>query len=180
MPKTGAVIYRSKHWNKTYEIFIGSQKKIFFHDENDVTSVGDTVEIVNAGRKISKRKSFILDRVVHKNPVELGMIRDNIDSKEALKRLYHVEQEVLGAQHVELRKEVPLHQLRMKQAKQLEVTEKKREERIKKIAKKSRARFNKKLRKQGINPETYWEQIAEGNQGAAAVESTTATQAEQL
>jgi len=117
---------------------------------------------------------------VHKNPVELGMIRDNIDSKEALKRLYHVEQEVLGAQHVELRKEVPLHQLRMKQAKQLEVTEKKREERIKKIAKKSRARFNKKLRKQGINPETYWEQIAEGNQGAAAVESTTATQAEQL
>ena len=89
------------------------------------------------------------------------MMRDNINSQEALKRLYHVEQEALGPQHVELRKEVPLHQLRMKQAKELEVAQSKKNEKEKKLAAKSRSRFNRKLKRHGINPDTYWENVKE-------------------
>lgn len=104
-------------------------------------------------------KAFILDRIIHKNPVELGMMKDHIDSQEALKKLYHIEEDILGPQHVELRKEVPLHQLKMKQSKQIEEAELKQEERQKRAVKKARYRFNRKLKREGIDTASYWKEI---------------------
>jgi ribosomal protein S17 len=55
--------------------------KFSFHDEAEVCDVGDIVQVVNAHRKLSKKKRFFFDKIIKKNPVLELMKEDPEASK---------------------------------------------------------------------------------------------------
>jgi small subunit ribosomal protein S17 len=69
MQKTGVAMVDTWSYHDKYSMHVRKTKKLLFHDENEETQLGDVVQISNAGRKLSARKRFLLEKIVKKNPV---------------------------------------------------------------------------------------------------------------
>lgn len=98
-----------RYWkHPKYGVRIRSQKKIFFHDENEVCSVGDLIEITQAPKKISKTKAFVLNKILEKNPVIVAMEKDGIvDAHTAMEKLREMEKGITSEINVRREKQHP-------------------------------------------------------------------------
>lgn len=63
--KTVTVLVERRFKHPLYEKVVTRSKKYLAHDEDNSYAVGDTVEITSA-RPMSKRKSFVVTRLVEK------------------------------------------------------------------------------------------------------------------
>ena len=61
--KTIIVDVESTYMHKKYKKILKKNKKFAVHDENNVTKIGDRVQIIES-RPISKTKSWVVTRVV--------------------------------------------------------------------------------------------------------------------
>ena len=70
-------------------------KKLFFHDPNEETHVGDEVQVIHTGQKISKKKSYALDKIVHKNVVVSSLQSEVREAQKAQATLREIERGLL-------------------------------------------------------------------------------------
>lgn len=96
MHKTGVIQIVSKFFHDRYKIYVTRHSKLFFHDPKEETNVGDEVQVVHLGRKISKNKSFILDKIIEKNVVASSLKREVIEAQRAKATLDRIESELLS------------------------------------------------------------------------------------
>ncbi|KAL0485982.1 ribosomal protein S17 [Acrasis kona] len=96
MQKTGVIRISTPVYVPKYKIWITRQSKLFFHDPNEETHVGDEVQVAHFGKKISKNKSFILDKIIQKNPVVANLQREVADAQNAERTFKQIEEELLG------------------------------------------------------------------------------------
>ncbi|KAF0980714.1 hypothetical protein FDP41_013197 [Naegleria fowleri] len=95
MEKTGVLLVPRYHYNNKYGVLLRKYKKIFYHDETNETDVGDIIQIMHQGRKLSKNKSFAFDNMIVKNVVASGLKQQALDAAEAQKLLLQIEQQLL-------------------------------------------------------------------------------------
>jgi ribosomal protein S17 len=95
MQRTGIIQIASKWWYARYKIYITRHKKLFFHDPNEETHIGDEVQVVHSGQKISKNKSFILDKIIHKNVVVSSLQKEVREAQKAQATLREIESGLL-------------------------------------------------------------------------------------
>ncbi|MDH3005138.1 MAG: 30S ribosomal protein S17 [Candidatus Shikimatogenerans sp. JK-2022] len=65
MNKTRIVLYNKKIKHKKYGKIIFKKKKIFAHDEKNITKIGDYVKIISI-RPLSKKKSWLIKEIINK------------------------------------------------------------------------------------------------------------------
>jgi ribosomal protein S17 len=94
MTGTGVLSTYTKFFNHKYNIYVRRKTKIFYDDPKNETDVGDVLQIINSGKKISKKKAFIIDKIIQKNGLAVAM-RQEVADKEALLRLQQIERELL-------------------------------------------------------------------------------------
>ena len=70
------------------------KSKCSFDDPKNETDVGDMLQIINSGRKISKNKSFVIDKMIQKNVIAAAIQREVAD-RDALLKLQQIERELL-------------------------------------------------------------------------------------
>jgi len=94
MTKTGVLETYSKYYNQKYRVHVRRKTRIFFDDPKNETDVGDVLQIINSGQKISKNKSFIIDKMIQKNVIAAAIQREVAD-RDALLKLQQIERELL-------------------------------------------------------------------------------------
>jgi ribosomal protein S17 len=95
MQRTGIIQIATKFWYAKYKIFVTRHKKLFFHDANEETHVGDQVQVIHTGQKISKNKSYTLDKIVHKNVVVSSLQNEVREAQKAEATLREIERGLL-------------------------------------------------------------------------------------
>ncbi|KAL9643247.1 hypothetical protein ABK040_014704 [Willaertia magna] len=103
MAKTGVVIVPRYHWNNKYKILLRTHKKIFYHDESNETDVGDIIQIMHSGKKLSKNKVFLYDNMLVKNVVATGLKQQALDAEQAQKLLLDIEQQLLQENPIKIK-----------------------------------------------------------------------------
>ena len=74
-----------------------------YHDETNETDVGDIIQIMHNGQKISKNKSFVYDNMIVKNVVASGLKQQALDAEQAQKLLLQIEQQLLTENPVKVK-----------------------------------------------------------------------------
>ncbi|KAK8793809.1 hypothetical protein WA171_002939 [Blastocystis sp. BT1] len=89
MQKSCVVVVEKMKWNSHIKKNLPQRTRMIVHDENNAAVIGDKVLIEAAGRRLSKKKTFVIKDIVKKSSFEKEFY-DHLNSPNAVKAVQNV------------------------------------------------------------------------------------------